>query len=74
LSALSEDIAFRVLAVVSHPNIRTISDCRRIPLATLESLFGQVLQIALEAGAVKAGQVARWTGRSSRQTRAGTRR
>src|SRR3954451_7560326 len=55
---LSEDIAFRVLAADNHPNFRTISDFRKIHLATLESLFSQVLQIALEAGAMKVGRVA----------------
>jgi transposase len=55
---LSEDVAFRVLAAGNHPNFRTISDFRKIHLATLESLFGQVLQIALEAGAMKVGRVA----------------
>jgi transposase len=55
---LTEDIAFRVLAADNHPNFRTISDFRKIHLATLEGLFGQVLQIALEAGAMKVGRVA----------------
>jgi transposase len=55
---LYEDIAFRFLAAGNHPNFRTISDFRKIHLATLESLFGQVLQIALEAGAMKVGRVA----------------
>ena len=55
---LYEDIAFRFLAAGNHPNFRTISDFRKIHLATLESIFGQVLQIALEAGAMKVGRVA----------------
>ena len=55
---LIEDIAFRVLAAGNQPNFRTISDFRKIHLKTLESLFEQVLQIALEAGAMKVGRVA----------------
>jgi len=55
---LVEDIAFRVLAADNQPNFRTISDFRKIHLTTLEGLFEQVLKIALEAGAMKAGRVA----------------
>jgi len=55
---LAEDIAFRVLAAGNAPNFRTISDFRKIHLTTLEGLFGQVLRIALEAGAMKLGRVA----------------
>jgi transposase len=55
---LVEDIAFRVLAADNQPNFRTISDFRKIHLNTLEGLFEQVLQIALEAGAMKVGRVA----------------
>src|SRR2546428_5289216 len=55
---LVEDIAFRVLAAGNQPNFRTISDFRKIHLATLEGLFEQVLKIALEAGAMKLGRVA----------------
>jgi transposase len=55
---LIEDIAFRVLAAGNQPNFRTISDFCKIHLETLESLFEQVLQIALEAGAMKVGRVA----------------
>jgi len=55
---LAEDIAFRVLAAGNAPNFRTISDFRRIHLPTLESLFEQILKIALEAGAMKLGRVA----------------
>jgi len=53
-----EDIAFRVLAAGNQPDFRTISDFRKIHLATLEGLFEQVLQIALQAGAMKLGRVA----------------
>src|SRR5271157_1111411 len=52
---LTEDIAFRVLAAGNAPNFRTISDFRKIHLATLEGLLEQVLKIALEAGAIKLG-------------------
>jgi transposase len=55
---LAEDIAFRVLAAGNAPNFRTISDFRKIHLPTLESLFEQILKIALEAGAMKLGRVA----------------
>jgi transposase len=55
---LREDIAFRVLAADNQPNFRTIADFRKIHLATLEGLFEQVLKIAVEAGAMKIGQVA----------------
>ena len=55
---LAEDIAFRVLAAGNQPNFRTISDFRKIHLKTLAGLFEQVLQIALEAGAMKVGRVA----------------
>jgi transposase len=55
---LVEDIAFRVLAADNQPNFRTISDFRKIHLQTLAGLFEQVLQIALEAGALKVGRVA----------------
>jgi transposase len=55
---LVEDIAFRVLAAENQPNFRTISDFRKIHLHRLESLFEQVLKIALEAGAMKVGRVA----------------
>jgi transposase len=55
---LEEDIAFRVLAADNHPNFRTISDFRKIHLQALAGLFEQVLEIALEAGAMKVGRVA----------------
>jgi transposase len=55
---LAEDIAFRVLAAGNEPNFRTISDFRKIHRKALERLFEQVLQIALEAGAMKVGRVA----------------
>src|SRR5271154_6285529 len=38
--------------------LRTIADFRKLHLATLAGLFEEVLQIALEAGALKLGRVA----------------
>src|SRR3979411_2444701 len=55
---LVEDIAFRVLAAGNQTEFRNISDFRKIHLKTLAGLFEQVLQIALEAGAMKVGRVA----------------
>jgi transposase len=55
---LQEDIGFKVLAAGNEPDFRTISDFRKIHLAALESLFEQVLELALESGAVKVGRVA----------------
>jgi hypothetical protein len=55
---LQEDIGFKVLAAGNEPDFRTISDFRKIHLKTLGNLFEQVLQIALEAGAMKLGRVA----------------
>jgi transposase len=55
---IQEDIPFKVLAAGNEPDFRTISEFRRIHLKALEGLFEQVLQIALEAGAMKVGRVA----------------
>jgi transposase len=55
---LAEDIAFRVLAAGNEPDFRTISEFRRIHLRALEGLFVQVLQLALQLGAMKLGRVA----------------
>src|SRR6202140_3113093 len=55
---LAEDVGFRVLAAGNTPNFRTIADFRKFHLATLAGLFEEVLQIALEAGALKLGRVA----------------
>lgn len=54
---LQEDVAFRVLAAGNQPDFRTISDFRKIHLETLQGLFEQVLAMALEAGAMRLGQV-----------------
>jgi transposase len=54
---LQEDIPFRVLAAGNDPDFRTISDFRKIHIATLQNLFEQVLEMALGSGAVKLGRV-----------------
>jgi hypothetical protein len=51
-------VGFRVLAAGNAPNFRTIAYFRKLHLATLAGLFEEVLQIALEAGALKLGRVA----------------
>jgi len=55
---VKEDVSFRVLAAGNEPDFRTISDFRKLHLEALQSLFDQVLKIALEAGALKLGRVA----------------
>jgi len=55
---LIEDVAFRVLAAGNQPDFRTISDFRKIHLDAIQSLFEQVLKLALTAGAIKLGRVA----------------
>jgi transposase len=54
---LQEDIPFKVLAAGNEPDFRTISDFRKIHIATLENLFEQVLGMALECGAIQLGRV-----------------
>jgi transposase len=54
---LQEDIPFKVLAAGNQPDFRTISDFRKIHIGTLQDLFEQVLEMALESGAVKVGRV-----------------
>jgi transposase len=54
---LTEDVGFRVLAAGNEPDFRTISDFRKRHLGALQGLFDQVLQIALQAGAMKLGRV-----------------
>jgi transposase len=54
---LQEDIGFKVLAAGNEPDFRTISDFRKIHLEALQGLFEQVLEMALESGAVKLGRV-----------------
>jgi len=55
---LQEDVGFRVLAAGNQPDFRTLSDFRKLHLTILQGLFEQVLQMALEIGAVKVGRVA----------------
>ncbi len=54
---LREDIPFKVLAAGNEPDFRTISDFRKIHIGTLPGLFEQVLEMALESGAIKVGRV-----------------
>jgi transposase len=54
---LQEDIGFKVLAAGNEPDFRTISDFRKIHLEALQGLFEQVLEMALESGALKLGRV-----------------
>jgi transposase len=54
---LREDIPFKVLAAGNEPDFRTISDFRKIHIGTLPGLFEQVLEMALESGAIKLGRV-----------------
>src|SRR2546428_5951990 len=53
---LVEDVGFRMLAAGNEPDFRTISDFRKLHLLALQGLFDQMLQIALQAGAVKLGR------------------
>ena len=55
---LVEDVSFRVLAAGNQPDFRTISDFRKIHYQAIEGFFQQVLQLALESGAIKLGRVA----------------
>ena len=45
------------MAAGNEPDFRTISDFRKIHIAALQSLFEQVLEMALESGTVKLGRV-----------------
>jgi transposase len=54
---LQEDVPFRVLAAGNEPDFRTISDFRKNHLEALQGLFEQVLEMALEAGAMKLGRI-----------------
>ena len=54
---LQEDIPFKVLAAGNEPDFRTISDFRKLQLATLQDLFEQVLEMAMETGTIKLGRV-----------------
>src|SRR5256712_14005079 len=52
-----EDIPVKVLAAGNEPDFRTISDFRKNHLEALQGLFEQVLEMALESGAMKLGRV-----------------
>ena len=52
------DAGYRIVAANERPNLRTISEFRRIHLKALKGLFVQVLHMAREAGRVKLGHVA----------------
>jgi transposase len=54
---LQEDIPFKVLAAGNQPDFRTIADFRKIHIETLQTLFEQVLAMALECGSIKLGRV-----------------
>src|SRR5580700_7843255 len=54
---LQEDIPFKVLAAGNQPDFRTISEFRKIHIETLENLFEQVLEMALQCGSIKLGRV-----------------
>ena len=55
---LQEDIGFKLLAAGNEPDFRTLSDFRKLHLKVLQGLFEQVLQMALELGALQLGRVA----------------
>lgn len=55
---LEEDIAFRLLAAENRPDFRTISDFRKLHLASLKKLFVEVLRLCQQAGLVRLGHVA----------------
>jgi Transposase domain (DUF772) len=52
-----EDVPFRVLAAGKEPDFRTLSDFRKSHWEALQGLFVPVLEMALEAGAMKGGRV-----------------
>jgi len=54
----------KVLTAGNEPDFRTISDYRKIHIETLQNLFEQVLAMALECGAIKAGPGIAGRGRS----------
>lgn len=55
---LEEDVAYRLLAAGNFPAHRTIAEFRQTHLGAFEALFGQVVQIAREAGVVQLGTLA----------------
>jgi len=51
-------VGYRIVLADQSPDLRTISEFRRIHLKALKGLFVQVLRLAGEAGLVKLGHVA----------------
>src|SRR5438874_4448278 len=49
---LQEDIPFKVLAAGNEPDFRTISDFRKIQIATQPGAFVWVVEMALEVGSL----------------------
>lgn len=54
---LEDDVAFRVLAAGNRPDFRTISDFRKLHLASVKVLFAKVLVLCAKAGMVRLGHV-----------------
>lgn len=54
---LEDDVAFRVLAAGNRPDFRTISDFRKLHLASVRVLFAKVLMLCAKAGMVRLGHV-----------------
>ena len=54
---LEDDVAFRVLAAGNNPDFRTISDFRKLHLASLKQLFSEVLVLCARSGMVRLGHV-----------------
>src|SRR5262249_47317055 len=52
---LVEDVGFRMLGAGNEPDFRTLSDFRKLHWPALQGLLDQMLQIALQAGAMKLG-------------------
>ena len=55
--ACERHLAFLAIVGADRPDFRTISDCRKLPLAAFCDVFVEVLRIAGEAGLVKLGHV-----------------
>src|SRR3979490_1818724 len=53
---LQENMPVKGVGGGNEPDFRTISDFRKIHIGTLQGLFEQVLEMALEAGAAKIGR------------------
>ncbi len=56
--AMEDTISLRYLSANQQPDFRTVSDFRKDHLATLESLFIDVLKLCQAAGLAKMGRVA----------------